>query len=77
MEQSDKQSCEKANNTKEPQYRIAKCVLCTETFKPGDPVTKLKCSHVFDEQCLGAWMTLYQNCPTCKRRLVIARDFVV
>ena len=43
------------------------CSLCLEEFAKGEELLKLKCSHVFHEQCLGPWVLKSRECPLCKQ----------
>ncbi len=42
------------------------CIICIDTFKDGEPVLHMPCSHVFHEQCIVAWFRENNKCPMCR-----------
>jgi hypothetical protein len=47
----------------------ATCLICQESFSPGDVVTTLPCSRVFHKACVDKWLAGSVQCPVCKRAL--------
>ena len=43
--------------------RGGECSICQERFR--DP-TKLRCGHVFCEECVGEWFERERTCPLCR-----------
>lgn len=43
------------------------CTICREFLKPGAKL--LPCGHIFDSQCLRAWMRIKRECPICRENL--------
>ncbi len=44
------------------------CAICLDNLDSGN-ITKLKCSHLYHEKCLGSWLRSANaggNCPMCK-----------
>ncbi|KAI4996997.1 hypothetical protein ZWY2020_052339 [Hordeum vulgare] len=46
--------------------REAECVVCLETFKEGDDISKLPCSHGFHKSCISDWLRVSCLCPQCR-----------
>ncbi|KAJ8351430.1 hypothetical protein SKAU_G00229060 [Synaphobranchus kaupii] len=42
------------------------CAVCIESYKPGDVVSVLTCSHVFHKMCIEPWLLEHRTCPMCK-----------
>lgn len=44
----------------------SKCAVCFEAFVLGEPVKRLRCTHMFHAACLTAWLVQTSNaCPIC------------
>src|ERR1700733_3664702 len=41
------------------------CIVCLDIFY--EPVTIENCGHTFCNECIGGWLKLHDNCPTCKQ----------
>ncbi|XP_066505841.1 RING finger protein 148 [Hoplias malabaricus] len=42
------------------------CAVCIDSFKRGDIVTTLPCSHLFHKTCVEPWLLEHHTCPMCK-----------
>lgn len=42
------------------------CTICLEYFKNGDDIRKLKCNHIFHENCIEEWFLKEITCPVCR-----------
>ncbi|XP_046399862.1 E3 ubiquitin-protein ligase Iruka isoform X1 [Ischnura elegans] len=45
------------------------CSVCWEDFRLGEPVRKLRCEHVYHENCIIPWLELHGTCPICRKTL--------
>eukprot|EP01029_Cantina_marsupialis_P011367 TRINITY_DN2532_c0_g1_i1.p1 TRINITY_DN2532_c0_g1~~TRINITY_DN2532_c0_g1_i1.p1 ORF type:complete len:424 (-),score=97.22 TRINITY_DN2532_c0_g1_i1:1196-2467(-) len=52
---------------------VEECPICFEAFTDKDPITPIKCGHMFHEMCLTEWMTQSEHCPMC-RRIILKMD---
>ncbi|XBH84309.1 hypothetical protein VPH35_072526 [Triticum aestivum] len=46
--------------------REEECVVCLESFKEGDDIRKLPCSHGFHSCCISDWLRVSCLCPQCR-----------
>nr|XP_020163787.1 E3 ubiquitin-protein ligase RING1-like [Aegilops tauschii subsp. strangulata] len=46
--------------------REEECVVCLESFKEGDDIRKLPCSHGFHNSCISDWLRVSCLCPQCR-----------
>ena len=42
-----------------------KCSICYENFEKKFKMRKLKCNHIYCEECLGEWLSENKKCPVC------------
>ncbi len=49
-------------NTKESD----ECIVCIESIKIGEKMLRLKCTHLFHEQCIKEWLKCSFICPVCR-----------
>ena len=42
------------------------CTVCYDTFKNGESVKQLACTHLFHSNCIVQWFCRKMNCPTCR-----------
>ncbi|XP_034050143.1 E3 ubiquitin-protein ligase RNF128a [Thalassophryne amazonica] len=42
------------------------CAVCIESYKAGDVMTVLTCSHFFHKTCIEPWLLERRTCPMCK-----------
>jgi E3 ubiquitin-protein ligase synoviolin len=64
------------------------CIICREEMVPWQPPAggaarptsdrlrpkKLPCGHILHFACLRSWLERQQNCPTCRRPVVVPRN---
>jgi hypothetical protein len=44
------------------------CSICIETYNQDDGLIKLKCNHIFHNDCIKPWLTSKSTkCPVCRR----------
>lgn len=46
-----------------------KCPICLEDFETGTKFRKVKCTHLFCEECLNDWLEENKKCPVCMNEL--------
>ena len=42
------------------------CTICIEDFEEGNSCIKLKCGHIFHENCISDWVKYNPQCPVCR-----------
>jgi E3 ubiquitin-protein ligase RNF115/126 len=42
------------------------CTVCLNRFRCGENAVKVKCGHLFHEECLGPWIEQHDTCPMCR-----------
>ncbi|XP_040383783.1 E3 ubiquitin-protein ligase RNF181-like [Oryza brachyantha] len=47
----------------------AVCAVCTEEMAARQAVVRLPCAHWFHAGCIGPWLRIRTNCPTCRAEL--------
>ena len=47
------------------------CLICLNEFKTGEKVYKLRCGHIFHENCLVPWRENHNSCPECRQKIDI------
>lgn len=50
------------------------CKLCNQNFQKGDDVCESsnpRCSHVFHQHCIEAWLPYQNTCPSCSETFVV------
>ncbi|KAJ8892706.1 hypothetical protein PR048_005287, partial [Dryococelus australis] len=45
------------------------CSVCWDDFSLGESVRKLKCEHIYHENCIVPWLQLHGTCPICRKSL--------
>ncbi|KAK4265304.1 hypothetical protein QN277_026372 [Acacia crassicarpa] len=48
------------------------CAVCLESFKVGDTLIRLPCTHKFHCSCLEPWLQNNSYCPCCRASIIIA-----
>ena len=48
---------------------LTKCPICLEDFENGTQFRKVKCNHLFCEECLEDWLEENKKCPVCMNEL--------
>lgn len=44
----------------------ATCPVCLDALQPGSLVRRLRCSHVFHDDCAVDWLVKMNVCPVCR-----------
>ncbi|KAF0915479.1 hypothetical protein E2562_036484 [Oryza meyeriana var. granulata] len=47
----------------------AVCAVCTEEMAARQAVVRLPCAHWYHAGCIGPWLRIRSNCPTCRAGL--------
>jgi hypothetical protein len=43
------------------------CIFCRDDFQDNDNVRRLKCSHIFHNECIDSWLSDHSyKCPCCR-----------
>jgi hypothetical protein len=42
------------------------CTICLNRFRHMENVVKVKCGHLFHEECLQPWIEQHDTCPMCR-----------
>lgn len=42
------------------------CPICIETYQKNSILRKLKCNHIFCDECIKTWLSQSKKCPICK-----------
>lgn len=50
------------------------CSICLDEFKYHDKIIRLKCQHIFHENCLKKWCYTGEKCPNCNGALNIETE---
>mmetsp|Transcript_1961 Transcript_1961/g.6477 ORF Transcript_1961/g.6477 Transcript_1961/m.6477 type:complete len:393 (-) Transcript_1961:347-1525(-) len=45
------------------------CAVCMEELVASTLAVRLPCRHTFHEECLRAWLSKHNTCPTCRAKL--------
>ncbi len=45
------------------------CAICLKTYRVGETLFQLECSHHFHTDCIEPWLKRQTQCPTCRRQL--------
>jgi hypothetical protein len=43
------------------------CVICMNEYNRNETILKLRCNHVFHEDCIKNWLKIKTDCPICRR----------
>jgi len=46
--------------------QMKQCSVCYTNIKFGDIVRKLKCNHIFHQECVDKWLEEKLSCPLCR-----------
>ncbi len=56
-------------STVENKFDTKDCGICLCDFEQNDMVSKLKCDHVFHNECIVEWGKYKSECPKCKSNI--------
>lgn len=45
------------------------CVICMDQYSPDATLTRLRCGHVFHNDCICTWFRIQSSCPMCREQL--------
>lgn len=45
------------------------CSVCMDDFVLEETVKKLRCEHLFHENCITPWLQMHATCPVCRKTL--------
>uniref|UniRef100_A0A0D9XBH8 RING-type domain-containing protein n=1 Tax=Leersia perrieri TaxID=77586 RepID=A0A0D9XBH8_9ORYZ len=48
---------------------VVVCAVCTEEVAARQAVVRLPCAHWYHAGCIGPWLRIRTNCPTCRAEL--------
>lgn len=54
----------------------SECSICLATYRSGEDVSILACSHEYHSACLKQWMTKHRSCPMCRLDIFHQPQFV-
>lgn len=43
-----------------------RCPICLENYEEKEFIRKIKCSHIFCEECILKWLSKHKKCPCCQ-----------
>lgn len=53
----------------EVETEMRDCSICLESFRKGDILITLACTHSFHSSCLNPWLKACGDCPYCRRAI--------
>jgi len=54
----------------------SECSICLETYRSGQEVSILSCSHEYHSSCIKEWMMKNRSCPMCRKDIRNQPQFV-
>ena len=45
------------------------CAICLKSYRKGETIFQLSCSHHFHTDCIEPWLMKNAHCPTCRFNL--------
>ncbi len=54
----------------------SECSICLESYRSGQEVSILACSHEYHSSCIGEWMLKNRSCPMCRKDIHNQPQFV-
>jgi hypothetical protein len=54
----------------------SECSICLESYRSGQEVSILACSHEYHSSCIGEWMMKNRSCPMCRKDIHNQPQFV-
>ncbi|CAF0903832.1 unnamed protein product [Adineta steineri] len=55
---------------------VSECSICLESYRSGQEVSILACSHEYHSSCIGEWMLKNRSCPMCRKDIHNQPQFV-
>ena len=55
---------------------MSECSICLESYRSGQEVSILACSHEYHSSCIGEWMLKNRSCPMCRKDIHNQPQFV-
>jgi hypothetical protein len=55
---------------------VSECSICLESYRSGQEVSILACSHEYHSSCIGEWMLKSRSCPMCRKDIHNQPQFV-
>jgi hypothetical protein len=46
------------------------CTICLCDYEDKEKLKKLKCEHMFHNECLNNWLDKEKVCPICKNEVI-------
>jgi len=59
-----------------PTLSNGECSICLESYRSGQEVSILSCSHEYHSSCIGEWMLKNRSCPMCRKDIHNQPQFV-
>ncbi len=69
----DTNTQENPNHNKQ-EFEDFSCSICLQPFENGQSIVwskQLKCGHIFHNSCLVPWLLKNNDCPNCRRELIL------
>ncbi|CAF1013783.1 unnamed protein product [Adineta ricciae] len=54
----------------------SECSICLDTYRSGQEVSILSCSHEYHSSCIKEWMIKNRSCPMCRKDIHNQPQFV-
>ena len=54
----------------------SECSICLETYRSGQEVSILSCSHEYHSSCINEWTIKSRSCPICRKSIHKQPQFV-
>ena len=61
---------QKLTKSSKEKYYEKGCVICLDSFKKDEKISKLECNHVYHTECIKLWFTNNLSCPMCRRIII-------
>lgn len=54
----------------------SECSICLDSYRSGQEVSILACSHEYHSSCITQWMIKNRSCPMCRKDIHDQPQFV-
>ena len=62
------------NISKQNRFKnIEECCICNEKYTKNNRPVKIKCDHMFHEECIKTWSKRSPTCPMCRTNVIDCR----